>query len=138
MSILIDTSYLYALYNAGDKNHASALDFALKNKTPSLVPMVILPEVAFLFERDLGHAAIERFLLKFTETATPLEPVGMNDLKRAGEITAAYQEVELDLVDCCIMALAERLNITQICPFDRRDFSLFRPKHGDYLALLPG
>jgi hypothetical protein len=35
------------------------------------------------------------------------------------------------------MALSERLNITQVCTVDRRDFSMFRPLHCDYLELLP-
>jgi hypothetical protein len=35
------------------------------------------------------------------------------------------------------MALSERLQITQVCTFDRRDFSIFRPTHYDYLELLP-
>lgn len=48
-----------------------------------------------------------------------------------------YRDAELDFVDCCLTALAERLNITRICTFDRRDFSIIRPKHTDYLELLP-
>jgi hypothetical protein len=35
------------------------------------------------------------------------------------------------------MALAERLNITQICAFDRRDFPIFRPTHCENLEPLP-
>ena len=35
------------------------------------------------------------------------------------------------------MAIAERLNITRIATFDRRDFSIFQPSHCDYLELLP-
>jgi uncharacterized protein len=35
------------------------------------------------------------------------------------------------------MALAEYLAITQICTFDRRDFSIFRPAHCEYFERLP-
>lgn len=35
------------------------------------------------------------------------------------------------------LLLAERLNITQILTFDRRDFSVFRPAHTPYFDLLP-
>ncbi len=49
----------------------------------------------------------------------------------------AYPGAKLDFVDCCIMAMSERLNITRVCTFDRRDFSIFRPAHCDYLELLP-
>jgi predicted nucleic acid-binding protein len=48
-----------------------------------------------------------------------------------------YEDSKLDFVDYCIMALAERLTIMQVCTFDRRDFAMFRPCHCDYLDLLP-
>ncbi len=35
------------------------------------------------------------------------------------------------------MVIAERLNITRIVTFDRRDFSVFRPSHCEYFELLP-
>ena len=50
---------------------------------------------------------------------------------------AKYADARFDFVDCCIMALVERLDITQICTFDRRDFGIFRPAHCEYLELLP-
>jgi predicted nucleic acid-binding protein len=61
----------------------------------------------------------------------------MTDLRRVQEIMAFYASARLDLVDTCIMALSERLQITKVCTFDRRDFSIFRPKHCDFLELLP-
>lgn len=135
--ILIDTSFLFSLYHSKAKYHQSAIQFALKNKADSLVPIVTLPEITFLIERDIGHYAIEIFLAKFAESQVQLEGLTLGDLKRAREVMVAYAKAELDLVDCCIMALAERLNITKICTFDRRDFSMVRPKHTDYFELLP-
>ena len=48
-----------------------------------------------------------------------------------------YKDAEFDFVDCCLMAIAERLNIEDICTFDRRDFAIFRPKHCENFTLLP-
>lgn len=45
--------------------------------------------------------------------------------------TADYERMQ------AIMALTERLGITQVYTFDRRDFSIFRPAHCDFLQLLP-
>jgi len=36
-----------------------------------------------------------------------------------------------------VIALAERLGITQIATLDRRDFSVVRPAHTDAFILLP-
>jgi hypothetical protein len=68
---------------------------------------------------------------------TNLEAITLADLSRVRDIMATYADNRFDFVDCCIMALAERLNITQIYTFDRRDFQVFRPSHCDYLELLP-
>ncbi len=59
------------------------------------------------------------------------------DLRRARQIMQQYEKADLDFVDCCIMALSERLKITSVYTFDRRDFVIFRPTHVDYLELLP-
>jgi len=48
-----------------------------------------------------------------------------------------YADAGFDFVDCCIMALAERLQITPIYTFDHRDFAIFRRQHCPYLELLP-
>ena len=63
--------------------------------------------------------------------------IELDDLNRVREIAIAYADAEFDIVDCCIMAIAERLNVTHIATFDRRDFSVFRPRHCEYLELLP-
>lgn len=59
------------------------------------------------------------------------------DFIRMREIMTDYRDAKFDFVDCSLMALSERLNITQICTLDKRDFSIFRPKHVPHLYLLP-
>jgi len=135
--VLIDTSFVFALYNLDDRYHSEAVKFAAKNKLQALVPDVVLPEVTFLIVRDIGYQGIGTFLKEFIQTDIQLEAITMLDLERVAEITQRYSSSKFDLADCCIMALSERLNITQVCTFDRRDFSIFRPKHCSYLELLP-
>lgn len=77
------------------------------------------------------------FLDAFSRSDTQLEPVSMTDLQRAHEVMATYASARLDFVDCCIVAIAERLNITQICTFDHRDFGIIRPRHTEIFELLP-
>ena len=47
------------------------------------------------------------------------------------------QDARFDFVDVAQMAIAERLDIRRVYTFDRRDFSQFKPRHTDYLELLP-
>ncbi len=42
-----------------------------------------------------------------------------------------YADSKIDFVDCAIMAMAERLNISRILTVDQRDFRLLRPLHVD-------
>lgn len=137
MTIITDSSFIYALYNTGDSLHERAMNFASHYTGGTLVPVVILPEVSYLFKRDLGYVGFQRFLEHFKHINARLEPVISQDMMRIHEISIEYASAEFDFVDCCIMAAAERLNITQVATFDRRDFSIFRPNHCDYLELLP-
>ncbi len=98
---------------------------------------MILPEVGFLFQRDTGYHGLQQFLEQFKRLKARLEPITRADLARVHEISLVYTTSEFDLVDCCLMALNERLQITQVATFDRRDFSIFVQRHCPYLELLP-
>lgn len=136
-NILVDTSFLYALYNAKDVNRAVALAYIKSSSFIPLIPDIILPEIAFLFNRDVGPEGTTRFLKMFAFTQPHLISLSPIDLVRMAEIMEMYPKARFDLVDCGIMALAERHKIESILTFDRRDFSIFRPNHRDYLVLLP-
>ncbi len=134
---LIDTSVLYSIFNKKDVRRTEITQYALENTVSILVPPVVLPEVSFLFVRDFGHHSVVTFMKEFPAANLPLVGLDVVDVARAGEIMNQYATAEFDLVDCCIMAMAERLNITTILTFDRRDFSIFRPAHCDYFDLAP-
>lgn len=136
-SVLLDTSFLVALYDPTDKHHTQAIDFLAVTDHIQLVAQVVLPETAFMLEAHVGEHAVLRFWESLDSPEIQLEPIVKADLRRARELRVQYVDAHLDFVDCCIIALAERLNITQICTFDRRDFALVRPSHAEYLELLP-
>ena len=137
MTLIADSNFVYALYNSADNRHSDAIGFVSHITEVMLVPDVALPEVCYLITRDLGHSGIQGFLAQFAQLDASLEPIGMGDLSRARDILILYDDAEFDIVDCCIMAMAERLNITRIATFDRRDFNIFQPRHCDFLELLP-
>ena len=137
MLIITDSGFVYALYNTLDKRHREAMGFATQYTGGTVIPDVIVPEVSYLFSRDLGYAGVQKFLEHFSQINARFEPIEKADLARIHELSVAYGDAEFDVVDCCIMVLAERLSIRQIATFDRRDFSIFRPRHCEYLELLP-
>jgi uncharacterized protein len=135
--ILIDTNILVALSDTGDKYHAKALEFARNNKDIRVVPDVVLVEVTHLLNKHIGHHAVIAFLEVFKQSKFQFEVITVEDVDAAHRIMKKYVDAKFDFVDCCIMALAERLNITRVATFDRRDFSQYIPPHCPYLELLP-
>ena len=137
MTLIIDSSFLVALYDVGEVRHQRAYHFAEHNSETMLVPDIVLPEVNFLLRRNLGYTNSLKFFDFFESRFVRLLPILVGDLARVSEISQQYADARLDLVDCCIMAITERLDITRIATFDRRDFGIFKPSHCDYLELLP-
>ncbi len=135
--VLIDTNFLYALQDRNDKNNAKAHAFMRVDKSTRLVPQVVLTEITYLLRNFIGIHAEMIFLEAFAASTFELVSLTMPDIKRAKTIMQKYQNIRIDFTDCCLIAFAERLNITQICTFDRRDFSIVRPAHCDVLELLP-
>jgi uncharacterized protein len=135
--ILLDSSYLYVLFKRNDSKYESAVEVADLYRGSFIVSEVTLTEVAFLFNREGGVPAVVKFMDQLVRLQAQMEPLTYPDLMRARQIMNLYLDSKLDFVDCCLMALSERLNITQICTFDTRDFMIFRPRHVNYLEILP-
>jgi uncharacterized protein len=136
IQILVDTSFLIATYNQSDPLHSPAVA-GINRRARLLVPQVTLVEAAYMLTERAGIATAIGFLTHLLDSKTPLIPLENEDIARARNIMMTYADAPFDFVDCCLMALAERLKITQIYTFDRRDFRVFRPSHCDYLELLP-
>ncbi len=138
MTIIADTSFIFSVHNPKDINHKVAAGFAFESSPDMmLVPDVVLPELAYLSIRDFGYAGLLTVLESFRLSDVELMPLEQSDLARIYEIAETYASAGFDIVDCCIMALAERLGIKRIATFDRRDFSIYRPRHCDFFELLP-
>ncbi len=137
MTVLIDTSFLVALAVSNDSNHKSAVDVLPELRGERVLPIPVMPESFYMVSvRSHYRAAVK--LYNYMQTAGfKIEPLTPSDRLRMGEIMTQYLDAEFDFVDLALMTIAERLNITQVCTFDHRDFSIFRPKHCSHLELLP-
>jgi predicted nucleic acid-binding protein len=49
----------------------------------------------------------------------------------------AYRDLGLGTTDATVIALCERLELTEVATIDRRHFTIVRPRHVDALVLLP-
>ncbi len=134
---LVDASYLVALAYPRDRNHNKAKMFSAEHPTGLLIPDVVLAEGIYNLQRLGGIVATVQFASLLIGQLPQFVPLTLPDFARSIALMDKYRDAELDFVDCCLTALAERLGITGICTFDRRDFSIIRPQHTDYFELLP-
>ena len=136
MIALVDTGFLYALFDAGDAQHRDAVQTLQTPGLELLLPDTVIVELAYLLQARLGHARM-RFYLKNLLADLVLVTLEPDDLPRINALLAEYADANLDFVDASIVALAERLHVRHILTVDRRDFLIVRPKHTPFFTILP-
>jgi predicted nucleic acid-binding protein len=136
MTALLDTGFLLAVIDADDSLHAACTS-ALEAESAPLLPDVVLPELAYLILRELGYPALITLLRSVATRELVQAKSTLQDLERAAEVLEKYADSRVYFVDCAIVAMAERLNLTRILTVDRRHFTIFRPRHCDYFEIVP-
>ena len=136
MTALLDTGVLLAAIASNDHLHDICV-VAIAENTDLLLPDVVLPELAHMILRDMNVAALTPVLTAIKRGELRIVAPTPEDIGRASELMTQYADARVDFVDCVIVALAERLNITRILTVDRRHFSLFRPPHCAAFELVP-
>ncbi len=135
--ILVDTGPLVAAANRNDTHHRASAEALAVAPPPRLVPGMVIAEVAYLLARDAGSSVEAGFLRSFKTGFLAIVSSTADDLTRAAELVEQYADLPLGATDACIVALAERLNITRLVTLDRRHFGVVRPRHIQALTLIP-
>jgi predicted nucleic acid-binding protein len=137
VAVLIDTSFLVALAVTADSNHISAAKAVANLKGKRVLPVPVMPETFYMVAARGNYRTAVKLYHYIQSADFQIEPLTVEDRTRMGEIMNKYLDAEFDFVDLALMAISERLQISQVCTFDHRDFSIFRPKHVSHLDLLP-
>ncbi len=138
--IVCDTGPLVAAALANDNDHLACVELfnslhALGK--PLLVPATVVAEVGFLLAREAGARVESLFLRSLAEgDFTPVELTAV-DYARMADLVDRYASLSLGTTDASVIAIAERLKLTEVATLDRRHFSVVRPSHLDALTLLP-
>jgi predicted nucleic acid-binding protein len=136
-AILVDTGPLYAMADRDDDWHPRVVQFLKRSRDDLVVPVVVLPEAAYLLAAHLGAKAEQKLVQSIVNGEMALEELTLQDLRRALDILDRYSTARLGFVDAAVVATAERLRISRILTTDRRDFSIVRPRHCRRFELLP-
>lgn len=138
--IVCDTGPLVAAALANDRDHKACLDrfnglHAVGTRL--LVPAPVVAEVGYLLAREAGAYVESLFLRSLAEGVFTAVELTEADYARMADLVLTYASLPLGTTDASVIAVAERLNLTEMATLDRRHFTVVRPDHVRALALLP-
>jgi predicted nucleic acid-binding protein len=91
----------------------------------------------YLLQSRVGPHAEVAFLRSFGGNGFHVAEIGQADVPRIAELVETYVSLPLGIVDASVIAVAERLGLTEIATLDRKHFNIVRPQHVPAFRLLP-
>lgn len=125
------------MLDADDPAHDACLELLGSHPGPLFVPTLCVAEIAQLAASRLGARPEARFLNDLYRGLFSVMAVQPGEWARIAELVWGYRELRLGTVDASVVALAERLRVTQIATLDRKHFSIVKPLHVETFELLP-
>jgi len=138
--IVCDTGPLVAAALSNDADHKACVELftALHAaRRELLVPGTVVAEAGYLLAREAGARVESLFLRSLADgDFTPVD-LSSADYARMADLVTAYESLPLGTTDASVIAIAERLGLTDVATLDRRHFTVVRPTHVAALTLLP-
>jgi predicted nucleic acid-binding protein len=135
--LVVDSGPLYAAAATDDRNHRRSIDLLARAEPPLLVPALVVTEVAYLLADRIGAHAEAAFCRSIADGELVVEPVFDSEWERIAGLVEQYRDLPLGVVDASVVVLAERHRAGAIATFDRRHFSVVRPRHASAFELVP-
>lgn len=121
-SIVVDAGPLVALFDRHDRHHLRAIAFIRECRSPLITNVPALTEATHLL-RFSTDAQCD--LLAWVRQALGIDNETAGDLARIAEILDKYRDLPADFADASLIALAERLHLSQVASVDS-DFEIYR------------
>lgn len=136
--IVLDTGVIFGAADVDDPRHRDCADLLDSLASAALgVTVPVIVESSWLIESRLGAAAEAGFLQSLARGEIERLDMIDADWSRVGELVEGYTDLGLGVVDASVVAVAERLGVTQIATLDHRHFTVVRPSHVAAFELLP-
>lgn len=136
-TLVCDTGPLLAVLNDRDKHHAASVALFDGFDGALIVPSLIVTEVCYLAQTQVGSQAEARFLDPIVARELTIEHPTEQDWARIAQLVRQYAGFPLGVADASVIAIAERLNITRLASIDHRHMRAVKPAHCDGFELLP-
>lgn len=135
--LLVDTGPLVAYVNRKDPDHEACATLFASRTDDLLVTPYVLTEACYLIGKYVGAEA-EINLLEAAAAGDLVQThVLVADLGRMVELARQYRSFPLGIADASVIAIAERLALTEVATLDHRHFRAIKPRHCQALTLLP-
>ena len=138
--IVCDTGPLVAAAITNDARHRECVDLFTALHLAGrriLVPGTVAAEVGSLLARAGGPGVEAQFLTSLADGMLWPVELSREDYDRAAELLVSYENLPLGTTDATVIAVCERLGLSEVASLDRRHFSVVRPRHVTPLTLLP-
>lgn len=135
--VMADTGVCYGATDRDDPRHTDCAGVLDAHTGELLIPVPVVVETAWLIESRLGPAAEAGFLQAVNTGELERVDLLAEDWARVAELIDTYHDLGLGLVDASVIAVAERLGITQVATLDHRHFRVVRPRHVTAFELIP-
>ncbi len=137
MTLIIDAAPLVALARPDEPRRTAILD-ALRTESDALViPAPVTAEIDYMLGQRFGRPARVAFLRDLAAGRFDVVCLEREDYETIGELEARYEDLELGLSDCAVIALARRYETNRIVSFDERHFRAVTPLQGGAFTILP-
>ena len=133
--IVVDAGPLVALIHADDVHHHSCREVLASLREPMVTVWPAFTEAMYLL--GFSHEAQDTLWQMLATEALSLAELDEEDAPRMRELMKKYRDLPMDLADAALVRVAERERLRRIFTIDRRDFSLYRPRHTRRFEILP-
>ncbi|MDR0483028.1 MAG: PIN domain-containing protein [Cellulomonadaceae bacterium] len=138
--IVCDSGPLIAAASLDDRYHHESHAFfqeVTRSNQRMILPATVVAETGYMIDRLLGPRAESAFLQALADQVFEVVPLTPPDFARMARLVDQYADMPLGTTDASVIAIAERLNVTEIATLDRRHFAAVRPSHCTAFTLLP-
>jgi predicted nucleic acid-binding protein len=138
--IICDTGPIFAAADRRDADHHACVELFTGLRLAGrrlLLPQTVMAEVGYMLEAKVGTFAEVAFLESVADGSFELVNLTTADAARMAGLVERYDDLPLGTTDASVIALAERLDVTEIATLDHRHFRVVRPSHVDAFTLLP-
>ena len=133
--VIVDTGPLVALFDESEPAHQACLDALQSMRAPLITTWPVLTESFYLLsDWQKGQDELWEFILSGGLT---VEEIPASHCGRLRDLMRKYRDKPMDLADATLVVLAEMHKARVVFTLDRRDFSIYRPKHLKHFDLIP-